>query len=128
MANWYDHGDEPFTKYLQLNTSNNNVMLYHQLNQQNASIDSANQQLNERLNTSIDMLYQQLNQQDQQLRQEYTALDNRTQQLNTSTQLLLNGLEGLLDSIHFTLQTPVLLCLPPPPQATIGSGPPMALP
>ena len=92
-------------------------MLYHQLNQQNASIDSANQQFNERLNTSIDMLYQQLNQQDQQLRQEYTALDNRTQQLNTSTQLLLNGLEGPAGQYPFY---PADSCATLPPSSPSG--------
>ena len=48
------------------------------------------------LNTSIDTVHQQLSQTNQQLRQEYAALDGRTQQLNTSTQLLLNDLVGLL--------------------------------
>ena len=89
-------------------------MLYQQLNQQNASIDSANQQFNERLNTSIDMLYQQLN---QQLRQEYTALDNRTQQLNTSTQLLLNGLEGPAGQYPFY---PADSCATLPPSSPSG--------
>ena len=83
----------------QLNTSID--MLYYQLSQQNASIDSTYRQLNEQLNTSNNMLYQQLSQQNaslgsayQQLRQEYSALDNRTQELNTSTQFLYNGLFG----------------------------------
>ena len=78
---------------------------YQQLEQLNESIDSAHEQFNKmvalQLNSSIDMLYQQLGQHNasiysayQQLRQDYTALDNRTRQLNTSTQLLFSELEG----------------------------------
>ena len=59
----------------QLNTSIN--MLFRQLSQQNASIDSSYQKLNgevsQQLNTSIDTLYQQLSQQNQQLRQEFNS-------------------------------------------------------
>ena len=95
----------------------NDLRLEMQLNQQNASLDSAYQQLNEQLNTSIDMLNQQLNQQDQQLRQEYTALDNRTQQLNTSTQLLLNSLEGPGGQYLFY---PAASCAALPPSSPSG--------
>ena len=95
-----------------------NGQIVYSLQQLHSKIDRSYQQLNEstystheqfnkiaalQLNTSIDhdMLYQQLSQQNasiysayQQLRQEYTALDNRTQQLNTSTQLSISGLES----------------------------------
>ena len=66
----------------QLNTSNN--MLYQQLSQQNASLNMLYQQLSQQ-NASIGSAYQQLI-------QEYSALDSRTQELNSSTQLLLDGL------------------------------------
>ena len=77
-----------YSAYQQLNTSNN--MLYQLLSQQNDST----YELNEKVSRQLNMFYQQLSQQDQQLRQEYSALDNRTQQLNTSTQLLFSTLEN----------------------------------
>ena len=121
---------ETVSQHLQLNEQLNTSidMLYHQLIQQNSSFDSAHQQLNaqqlktsiqlnEQLNTTIDMLYQQLNQQNQQLRQEYTALDNRSQQLNSSTQLLLNGLEGPGGQYPFY---PAASCAALPPSSPSG--------
>ena len=54
---------------------------------------------------------------DQQLRQEYTALDNRTQQLNTSTQLLLDGLEGPDGQYPFY---PAASCAALPPSSPSG--------
>ena len=77
----------------QLNTSNN--MLYQQLSQQNASLDS---------------VYQQL-------RQEYSALDSRTQELNSSTQLLLDGL--LEGPGHFPFH-PAYSCTALPPSSPSG--------
>ena len=96
----------------QLNTSID--MLYQQLSQQNASNEQLNEQLNQQLsqqNASIDSSYHQL-------RQEYTALDNRTQQLNTSTQLLFNGLlEGPAGQYPFY---PADSCATLPPSSPSG--------
>ena len=92
---------------LNLNLSHNCNILY--------------QQLNERLNTTIDMLHQQLNQQNQQPRQEYSALDNRTQQLNTSTQLLFDGWNEFKcsSSRHFQFY-PAASCAALPPSSPSG--------
>ena len=73
--------------YQQLNEQLNTSidMLYQQLSQQNASIDSVYQQLNERLNTSIDILYQQLSQQNASIDSAYQQLNEKvSQQLNSS--------------------------------------------
>ena len=70
-----------------------------------------------KLNSSDNMLYQKLSQQNQQLRQEYTALDKRTQQLNTSTQLLLNGLKGPAGQYPFY---PATSCAALPPSSPSG--------
>ena len=109
----------------QLNTSID--MLYQKLSQQNDSIDTVYQTLSKtvtqqlQLNTSIDIVYKQLSQQNdsidsayQQLRQEYTALDDRTQQLNTSTQYLINRLEGQL------IFYPAASCAALPPSSPSG--------
>ena len=90
----------------QLNTSIN--MLYQQLSQQNASIDSAYQQLNDKvsqqLNTSIDMLYQQLSQQNASIDSAYQQLNDKvSQQLNTSIDMLYQQLSqqnALIDSAY----------------------------
>ena len=87
---------------------------------------AGNSVLKQQLSDSNTML-QQLNESNTMLQQKLATLHNQTQKLsdfNTSSPQLVH--------FHFTLHPPVLLdsrllCLPPPPQATIGSGPPMAL-
>ena len=64
------------------------------------------------------MLHQQLNQQNQLLRQEYTALDNRTQQLNASTQLLFDGWNEF--SIRHFQFYPAASCAALPPSSPSG--------
>ena len=102
-----DSTHEQFNKMVALQLNSSIDMLYQQLGQHNDSINTVYQKLSKtvtqqlQLNTSIDMIYKQLSQQNdsidsvyQQFGQEYTALDDRTQQLITSTQLLFNVLEG----------------------------------
>ena len=62
------------------------------------------------LNVSDNMLYQQLS-------QDYTALDNRTQQLNASTQLLFNDLEQVSGQYPFY---PTTSCAALPPSSPSG--------
>ena len=80
--------------YKQLSQQNASTIdiLYQQLSQQNASIDSAYQQLNERLfqqlNTSVNMLYQQMRNQNASIDSAYQLLQKLSQQLNTSINML----------------------------------------
>ena len=62
------------------------------------------------LNVSDNMLYLQLS-------QDYTALDNRTQQLNTPTKLLFNDLEQVSGQYPFY---PTTSCAALPPSSTSG--------
>ena len=91
----------------QLNTSID--MLDQQLSQQNASIDSAYRQLNDKvsqqLNTSIDMLYQQLSQQNASIDSAYQQLNDKvSQQLNTSIDMLYQQLSQQNASIDTAYQ------------------------
>ena len=86
--------------------------LEHQLNAsidmlylQNVSIDSAYQQLNDKvsqqLNTSIDMLYQQLSQQNDSIDSAYQQLNDKvSQQLNTSIDMVYHQLSQQNASIE----------------------------
>ena len=91
----------------QLNTSTD--MLYKQLSQQNASINSAYQQLIEevghQLNTSINMLYQQLSQQNASINSAYQQLIEEVgHQLNTSINMLYQQLSQQNASINSAYQ------------------------
>ena len=114
----------------QLNTSID--MLYPQFSQQNASIDSAYQRLNDKvsqqLNTSIDMLYQQLSQHNasinssyqqlntsinmvyQQLSRQNASIDSSYQQLNTSINMLYNQLKYLQLKQENAEDNPAISC------------------
>ena len=82
-------------------------ILHQQLSQQNESINTLQQQL-------IDTLYQQLSQQNDTL---YQQLSQQNQQLNSSTQLLLSVLEGLVGNFPFH---PAVSCAALPPSSPSG--------
>ena len=91
----------------QLNTSID--MLDQQLSQQNASIDSAYQRLNDKvsqqLNTSIDMFYQILSQQNVSIDSAYQQLNDKvSQQLNTSIDMVYQQLSQQNASIDSSFQ------------------------
>ena len=107
-----------------LQLSDSNTMLQQQLttlHNKTQQLSDSNTMLQQQL-TTLHNKTQQLSDSNTMLQQQLTTLHNQTQQLNES-----NTMFCLQVSFPLTLHPPVLLCLPHPPQAIIGSGPPMAL-